>query len=150
YDFDRLRRKLGLLDGAPPAAAAAGGADIGAMGTAELSALAVDSLSEAQLEQARQSAVKLDVQELATKFAQTLIARPRTPGENTLPDRGPTYLYLVQQAVAANDTDTALNLINDGESDDCEHNEGRRQADYELRRAQVLVKRREADAAFEV
>ena len=40
YDFDRLRRKAGLLDAQPATTAAAAGPDIGAMGTAELSALA--------------------------------------------------------------------------------------------------------------
>jgi hypothetical protein len=73
YDFDRLRRKLGLLGAPAPAAAAAGGtapaADIGAMGASELAALAPEGLSAEQLEQAWQAALKLDAQELGTRFA---------------------------------------------------------------------------------
>src|SRR5262249_25208448 len=67
YDYDRLRRKLGLL---PPAAAPAesGGSapvDISALSAAELAALQVAALSDAQVEQAYQAAQKLDAHELA-------------------------------------------------------------------------------------
>src|SRR5207248_5260277 len=44
----------------------------------------------------------------------------------------------------------ALNVVNEGERVDCQHNEGRRRNDYELRRAQVYVKRREPDLAHDV
>jgi tetratricopeptide (TPR) repeat protein len=147
YDFDRLRRKLGLVGGAVPTS---GGAaqDIGAMGAGELAALPVETLAEAQLEQARQSAAKLDAQELAEQFARALIARPRTSGGEPF-DRGPSYFYLVQRALTAGNTDEALTLVHEGERDDSEHNAGRRQLDFELRRAQVHVKRRETDQAYD-
>jgi predicted Zn-dependent protease len=48
------------------------------------------------------------------------------------------------------DFDSALNHVNEGEKDDCEHNEGRRRNDYELRRGQVQVKRGEMDQAQDV
>ncbi len=154
YDFDRLRRRLGVLDGAVPAApaAATGGAgDIGAMSASELAALQIEQLSEAQLEQARQSAAKLDAQDMALNFGRALVGRPRAAADGATPfDRGPTYFYLVQRALAEGNTDEALRLVNEGEQDDREHNGGRRQADFELRRAQVHVRRREADQAFEV
>src|SRR6202043_1580672 len=83
YDFDRLRRKLGLIAGGAPAATTVAAAptaahvgDIGAMGTAELAALKVDDLSNEQLEQAYQTAHKLDATELATHFVKGLLARP--------------------------------------------------------------------------
>src|SRR5207302_476956 len=64
YDFERLRHKLGLVEG--PAAPAAGDVaapeDIGALSTAELAALPMEGLSEVQLEQAFQTAQKLDAQ----------------------------------------------------------------------------------------
>ncbi len=143
YDFDKLRRRLGLLGDAK----SAGGTDIGAMGAAELAGLALDTLSEAQLEEAWQSAMKVDAQELAQKFAKAVVAKPQSePGR----DRGPSYFYLIQRALAEGQTDEALDLVNGGERYDCENNEGKRQSDFELRRAQVLVKRREADQAFEV
>src|SRR5262249_26870093 len=46
--------------------------------------------------------------------------------------------------------DAALDHVNEGERIDCEHNEGKRRNDYELRRAQVHAKRGEVDQAFEV
>jgi tetratricopeptide (TPR) repeat protein len=150
YDFDRLRRKLGLVGGAPaaPAApAATGSLDIPAMGTAELAGLDATALDLLQLEQAYQAAVKLDAQELATHFARTLVARPTQPDHT---DRWPWYTYLTQRAVQEGNTDAALDYVNEGERVDCEHNEGRRRNDYELRRGQLHAKRGEVDAAEDV
>jgi hypothetical protein len=150
YDFDRLRRKLGLLDddaSAPAASAASGPAaelDIAAMGTPELAALNAANLTDEQVEHAYQAAVKLDAEELAANFARTLIARP-VRSEHT--DRFPWYSYLTQYALKTGDKDAALDYVNEGEKVDCEHNEGRRRNDYELRRGQVHVKRGEVEAA---
>ncbi len=157
YDFDRLRRKLGLL-GEPaasaaglskhPAADAAGSPqDIASMGAAELSGLNAPNLSDEQLEQAYQTAVKLDAEELAANFARQLITRPLSPERA---DRFPWYSYLAQYALRSGDKDAALDFINEGEKADCEHNEGRRRNDYELRRGQVHVKRGEVEQAAEV
>jgi tetratricopeptide (TPR) repeat protein len=147
YDFNQLRRKLGLL-GAPAATPGAAAApDIPAMSTAELAALKPDTLSDEQLEQAYQAAQQLDAEELTSHFARALVARPATPER---PDRFPFYSYLTQQAVKTGATDEALDLVNAGEKADCEQNEGRRRNDYELRRGQVHVKRGEADAAADV
>jgi len=144
YDFDRLRRKLGLLDAKPAAAA---GPDLGALGAAELAALAPESLADEQLEQAYQAALKLDARELASRFGKALVARPPRP-ERT--DRFPIYNQLVQQALAASDSDVALDYLNEGEKADCAQNEGRRRNDYELRRAQIQARRGEVDAAQDV
>ncbi|HZY83816.1 MAG TPA: hypothetical protein VFE78_03230, partial [Gemmataceae bacterium] len=147
YDFNGLRRKLGLLQAAPaPAAPAGTAADVSAMGTAELAALNVEGLTEGQLEQALHAAQKLDAQELATHFAKALVARP--PADRS--DRYPVYSFLTQRALQEGDKDAALDFVNEGERADCEHNEGRRRNDYELRRGQVHVKRGEAEAAQEV
>jgi tetratricopeptide (TPR) repeat protein len=152
YDFDRLRRKLGLGGAAPPAAegtapTAAVAADIPAMGTAELAGLNAAALSLEQLEQAYQAAQKLDAQELAAHFARALVDRPPSPDK---PDRFPWYTYLAQHALKEGDTAAALDLVNAGEKADCEHNEGRRRNDYELRRGQVHARRGEVDAAEDV
>jgi tetratricopeptide (TPR) repeat protein len=146
YDFDRLRRKLGLL---APEAVPAGktGPDIAGMGTSELAGLTVDSLNDEQLEQAYQSALKLDAREVAGRFAKALVTRPVQPARL---DRYPWYSYLVQQALVEGNTDHALNYINEGLKTDCEHNEGRRRNDYELRRGQIHAKRGEADQAQDV
>jgi tetratricopeptide (TPR) repeat protein len=151
YDFNRLRRKLGLTaGGAAPAAtapAAAGPGDIAAMGAAELGGLAPESLGAAQLEQAWQAAQKLDAGELASRFAKALAARAADPAR---PDRYPVFNYLTQRALQEGDTTAALDWVNEGQKVDCEHNEGRRRNDYELRRGQIHVKRGEADAAGDV
>jgi tetratricopeptide (TPR) repeat protein len=151
YDFDRLRRKLGLMPGETPQAAKADGAaaDVSAMSAAELAALPVDTLPEESLEQAYQAAVKLDAKDLAGRFARQLIARPPAPGRG---DRFPWYSHLLQVALVEGNTDEALNYVNEGERDDCEHNEGRRRNDYELRRGQVQARRgevTEAEGTFE-
>jgi tetratricopeptide (TPR) repeat protein len=145
YDFDRLRRKLGLLGPAPAAPGAP--LDVTALGAAELAALAVESLSEGQLEQAYQAAQKLDADELSAHFARALVARPPSAER---PDRYPWYSYLTQRALKEGNLDEALDHVNEGERVDCEGNEGRRRDDYELRRGQVHVKRGEADAAQDV
>jgi tetratricopeptide (TPR) repeat protein len=155
YDFDRLRRKLGLLDGGTVAPGlpsdsrneSATHLDIAAMSTAELAGLNAANLSDEQLQQAYQAAIKLDAEELAANFARTLIARPTLP-EHT--DRFPWYSYLTQYALKSGDKDAALDYVNEGEKADCEHNEGRRRNDYELRRGQVHVKRGEVEQAAEV
>jgi tetratricopeptide (TPR) repeat protein len=146
YDFDRLRRKVGLLD-AQPAQLTAAGPDIGAMGAADLAGLAPASLDDAQLEEAFRAALKLDARELAGQFARTSVARPP---RGDRPDRYPLFNHLIQAALGKGDTTTALDEVNAGEADDCKHNEGRRRNDYELRRAQVHAKRGEHDQAQDV
>jgi tetratricopeptide (TPR) repeat protein len=151
YDFNRLRRKLGLLESAPPPAgdvdAAAAAVDIAAMAAPELAALAVDSLSDVQMEQAFTAAMKLDARDAAGKFAQALTARPIRADK---PDRYPLFNHLVSLALSQGDTTASLNHLNEGEKDDCEHNEGRRRNDYELRRGQILAKSGELDQARDV
>jgi tetratricopeptide (TPR) repeat protein len=150
YDFDRLRRKLGLLTGQAADTQPASGAtplDIPAMGAAELAALQPEALGDEQVEQAYQVAQKLDAHELASRFARTIVSRPPRPDR---PDRFSWYAYLVQTALAEGDTQTALQYVDDGEKADCEHNEGRRRNDYELRRGQVLAKSGDTESAREV
>jgi tetratricopeptide (TPR) repeat protein len=143
YDFDRLRRKFGLLEAVPAPAA---GPDVSAMGAAELAALAPESLADQQLEDAYHAALRLDAGELAARLGKALVTRPPHP-EKT--DRFPVYNHLAQQALAANDSKTALELLSEGEKADREQNEGRRQNDYELRRAQIQAKFGNLDAAQE-
>jgi predicted Zn-dependent protease len=148
YDFDRLRRKLNLLEGAAaPALPTEASLDIGAMSTPELAGLAVDSLTEVQLDQAFVAALKLDARELAGKFAQALVTRPPRADK---PDRYPLFNHLVNLALAQGDSTAALNHLNDGEKDDCEHNDGKRRNDYELRRGQILAKAGDVGQARDV
>jgi tetratricopeptide (TPR) repeat protein len=145
YDFDLLRRKLGLI--AAAAGQPATGPDIAAMSAAELSQLTPDALTNEQAEQAYQAALKLDARDLAGTFARSLVKRPANPQR---PDRYPWYGHLVQLALGEGDTDAALNYLNEGEKADAEQNEGRRRNDYELRRGQVHARRGEADLAQDI
>jgi predicted Zn-dependent protease len=149
YDFNNLRRKLGLIAGAPAPQATEGGvaADIPSLGAPELAALPIDKLSDEQLDQAYQTAHRLDATELAANFARSLVSRPANPQQ---PDRFVWYNYLTQQALKVGEAQVALDYVNEGEKADCEQNEGRRRNDYELRRGQVHVKRGEADQAQDV
>jgi tetratricopeptide (TPR) repeat protein len=153
YDFNQLRRKLGLASGASAGEVASGSSgatptgDIAAMGAAELGGLAIESLAGEQLEQAWQAAQKIDANELATRFAKALLARP---ADQARPDRYPVFNYLTQRALQEGDLGSALDWVNEGQKSDCEHNDGRRRNDYELRRGQVHVKRGEADEAHDI
>lgn len=144
YDFDRLRRKLGLIAGAAASASAETSLDIASLSAADLAGLQADTLDEHQLEQAFQTAVQLDAKDLAGKFAERLVSRPASADR---PDRYPWFSHLVNQSIASGDFEAALNHVNDGERHDCEHNEGRRRNDYELRRGQILVKQGDHDQA---
>jgi tetratricopeptide (TPR) repeat protein len=142
YDFVRLRRKLGL-----ETAAAANGSwprEISSLGASELAALEPADLADAQLEQAYRTALSLDVEETAAKFARGLVNRPAAG------DRFPVYSFLIQVATRDGRLDEALDWLEQGEKSDCEQNEGKRRNDYELRRAQLHVKRKEADQARDV
>lgn len=150
YDFDRLLRKLGLLDGAPAAAASeetAPALDIPAMSAGDLAGLGVDTLTDEQLEQAFQTAHRLDARELATRFGRQLISRP-VPADR--PDRFSTFSRLIENALRDRELDDALDYVNEGQKVDCEHNEGHRRNDYELRRGQVHAKRGEWPEARDV
>jgi tetratricopeptide (TPR) repeat protein len=150
YDFDRLRRRLGLSTAPAQEAGArtpsAAPRDVHSMGSAELAGLAVDSLSDETLEQAYQAAQSLDAPELAGRFAQALVSRPPRAER---PDRYSWYAHLVQLALNENNTDQALQRLAEGEKADAEQNEGRRRNDYELRRGQILARRGDAAAASE-
>jgi tetratricopeptide (TPR) repeat protein len=140
YDFQRLRRKLGLLE-AQPARVSIGVAasEIELMAAAELTTLDLQALSADALETAFQTALKLDAQDLAVRFAQRLIA---LPGQR---DRFPWYAHLVKTATFNRDFDKAIEYINEGQRTDQAHNQGHHNIDFELRRAQVDIKRGELD-----
>ncbi len=143
YDFDRLRRKLVLITGEPPKAAG-GAVRIDALSTAELAALDAGALSDADLETAFRTALKMDARELAGKFAQVLTERPATV------DRYPFFNHLMQMAQAENDADKVLALLDRAERVDAESNAGQRQNDYAVRRGQVLARRGDVDKSHDV
>jgi tetratricopeptide (TPR) repeat protein len=143
YDFDRLRRKLGLADGGP-AVPAESGPDLEALSAAELAGVNVEALTDEQLARAFRAALKLDARDVAGKFAQHLTGRPASAA---LPDRYPFFNHLIQLAQVDNDPERILAILDAAERADAEGNEGRRQPDYALRRGLTLARRGEADKA---
>ena len=108
----------------------------------------METLSDEQLQQALQTAQRLDAHEIGTHFARALVARP--------PSRGPTPTAIRTSRTWSSGrwrraTRTRRwTSLNEGEKADCEQNEGRRRNDYELRRGKVHARRGEADAAHDV
>lgn len=141
YDFNRLHRKLGLLEGGETTEVTQ---DINAMSAAELASLDLAALATSQLGDAFRTSLKLDAKELAGKFARAAIDR-KIAG-----DRFPFFSHLTRLAQQEKKWDDALSLVDEGEKDDCEHNEGRRRNDYELNRGQVLAKRGDGAEAADV
>ncbi len=144
YDFDRLRHKLGLPTRHPSRTPLEETRDISALNAAELAALPVGDLSETELAAAFQACRRLDAQELAGKFAEALVNQP--PDEAT-PDRFPYYTHLAQLAGEQDDFAKAREWIEAGMRHDCEHNEGRRRNDYDLRLAQIFLRSGQLDDA---
>jgi tetratricopeptide (TPR) repeat protein len=145
YDFDRLRRKLGLLGAAP--AERSSDRNISAMSVEELAGLNAGALSDEELSQAFRSALQLGADELAGAFARQATQRRASPGTA---DRYPFYSHLIQLAQAENDSNRVVELLDAAEKSDAELNEGRRQSDYALRRGQTYAKRGDAHKAHEV
>jgi len=147
YDFERLRRKLQLSAGqTTPAASKSSAIDFATASAAELASVALDALDETQLEKGFQAAMKLDARDIAGKYAHALVGRPPRADHS---DRYLWHNHLVNLALGQGDAAAALDRINEGESDDCSNNGGQRRNDYELRRAQVLVKKGDIDEAAE-
>lgn len=141
YDFDRLRHKLGV-DTAPPPMPI----DFTAMSAADLAGLDVGALSIEQLEKAHKAALSLDAGELASRFIRTIIERPVDPNR---PDLFPFFKYLIDQSQTRADWESALRLVEEGIKADAERNGGKRQGDYEIRRAQLLAKKGDAQKSAE-
>jgi len=76
YDFERLRRKLGLVQAAPGAAVPS----TSEMSAAELAGLPAEALSDNKLADAYQAALRLDARELAGRFGKAILGRPPQPG----------------------------------------------------------------------
>ena len=145
YDFDRLRRKLGLLGAAP--AERSSDRDISAMSIEELAGLNAAALTDEELSQAFRAALQLGAQEIAGAFAGQATQRPPT-AQNA--DRYPFYNHLIQLAQAEDESNRVVELLDAAEKSDAEINEGRRQNDYALRRGQTYAKRGDAEKAHEV
>ncbi len=139
YDFSRLRQLLHLDTEPPPPAI-----DFTSMSAADLAELDLDTLSGEQLERAFRMAVNLDARPLARKFVDAILSRPADPQR---PDLYPFYKYLIDQAQTQADWEQALRFVEAGLRADAERNQGLRRNDYEVRRAQLLAKKGDAEKA---
>jgi len=139
YDFDRLRRKLGLS-----AAPAAEGTDIDfdSMSAAGLSGIKFDRLSDQQIGDAFRAALRLDAPDLAAGFARNAVARA------TISDRYPFFNHLIRTARDEGKTDEVLRLLSEAEAADEATNAGQRKDDYSLGRGQALARTGDADGAY--
>lgn len=146
YDFDRLRHQLGLPTRRPVQEPTQGRRDIAAMNVQELAALPVEELSETDLATAFQTSRRLDAQELAGKFAEALVSRPAGDPPT---DRFPYYSHLVQLASDQEDYAKAREWLEAGLRYDCEHNQGHRRNDYDLRLAQLFLRAGDFDEAHD-
>ncbi len=174
YDFDALRHKLGLeyitadppkvnvppepiaeaapapvapapvVESKPAAPAAPVKREISAMNAGELAGLDLAALSVEESEQAMRTALKLDAKELAVAFAQAGVLKPFDPAK---PDRYPLYAAAITGASVAGELAKAVELSEQGEKYDAEHNGGARGIDFSLKRAQLFVKMKDADKA---
>jgi tetratricopeptide (TPR) repeat protein len=130
YNFDRVRRKLGLISGAP---VEAGKIDFDLLSVEVLGTLELNTLDEAQIANAFRAALRLDAPELASKFAKNATLRI------TIPDRYPFYNHLVKQAKEAGQMDDVLQLLKEGEAADEATNEGNRRGDYAISLGRILA-----------
>lgn len=141
YDFDRLRRRLGLSIADPDSDPTS---DIHGQPPQQLAQLPVDKLNLSQLEEAFRAAMRQDQPELAARFA---IAATQAPADPAHADRYPYFAFLARQALNNNQYDLALELLQRGEEDDRSHNNGQRGSDYLLQRGQALTRRADPPAA---
>jgi len=177
YSFDALRHKLGLeyitadppkvnvppepiaaapaptpavsapapaVEAKPAAPAAPARREIAAMNAGELAGLDLAALSVDELEQAMRAALKLDAKELAVAFAQAGVLKPF---DRSKPDRYPLYAAAITGASVAGELAKAVELAEQGEKYDAEHNGGSRGVDFSLKRAQLFVKMKDVDKA---
>lgn len=131
YNFDRLRRKLGL---AVVAGNESAELEIDTMSTAELATLKEEDLSDSQLTDAFRAALKLDSPDLAARFA--LSASKRA----SIADRYLFFNHLANLAKDEGKMDALLQLLSDGSQADAATNEGRRAVDYALGRGRALAR----------
>jgi len=128
----------------PAVPAAPAKRDIAALNAGELAGLDVAALSVDELEQAMRAAVGLKAHELAAAFAQAGVAKPFDAAKA---DRYVLYSAAITGASAMGEYLKAVELAEQGEKYDAEHNGGTRAVDFSLKKAQVFVKMKDADRA---
>lgn len=139
YDFDRLRRKLGLST-APRAEGAA--VDFDTLGAAELGGLKAETLTDDQVAQAFRAALRLDALDLASGFAR------QAAGRASIADRYAYFSHLTKQSREEGNHAEVLRWLAQGDEADRATNEGKRRDDYALARGQALARSGDVEGAY--
>jgi hypothetical protein len=140
YDFNRLRRKLGL------AAAQVEGAEIDfdTLSAPALGGVQANALTDEQVGQAFGAALRLDAMELAAGFARS------ASGRASIADRYPFFKVLIRVALDEGPPDEVLRLLDDAEAADAETNAGRRRNEIDQARGQTLARSGDVAGAYTV
>lgn len=140
YDFNRMRRKLGL------SAPAAEGADLDfdTLSTSALGGVKPELLSDEQVGQAFRTALRLNAPDLAAGFARN------ASGRASIADRYPYFNHLIRSARDEGKADEVLRLLTDAEQADAATNSASRQNDYALARGQALARSGDVAGAYAV
>ncbi|WP_020471989.1 SEC-C domain-containing protein [Zavarzinella formosa] len=138
YDFNRLRKKLGLLVSEPD-----GALDFDTIDVAKLGTLEIGGLAPAQLTTAFQAAIRLDSPDLAGKFAKAAI------GQTEIADRYPFFQHLISLARQEGDTTRTMELLKTASEADSASNEGKRGMQYRILTGQAIARSGQTDEAYE-
>lgn len=136
YEFNRLRRKLGLLEGAPIDKARI---DFDLLSVADLGTLDVAQLTDDQVGEGYRAALRLEAPDLAAKFATQATTR------TTIADRYPYYSHLAKQAKETGGD--VLEVLTAGEAADAATNDGRHRGAYAIARGKAMASSNVAEAA---
>jgi tetratricopeptide (TPR) repeat protein len=140
YDFNRVRRKLGLT----AAAGEEGGLDFDTMSAAALGGVKPESLTDEQVGQAFAAALRLDAPDLAAGFARN------ATGRSSIVDRYSFFKQLIRAARDEGKSDEVLRLLTDAEQADAATNAGKRRDDIALTQGQALARAGDVSAAYAV
>ncbi|HEX3152107.1 MAG TPA: tetratricopeptide repeat protein [Gemmataceae bacterium] len=127
YDFNRMRRKLGLSTGE--------GADLDfdTMSTAALGGIKPTTLTDDQVGQAFRAALRLDAPDLAVRFAGNAVERP------SIADRYPYFSHLITSARDDGQWQKAIEVHAAAEDADRTTNANQRQIDLALSCGRTLA-----------
>ncbi len=138
YDFDRLRKKLGLAGVAP-----GGGLDFDTIDVASLGTLDIVALTPTQLTSAFQAALRLDAPDLAGKFAKAATHLPQ------LVDRYPFFQHLMTLARHDGDHARVMELLNEAAEADATTNAAKRSIQFVVMKGQALARGGKTDEAYD-
>jgi tetratricopeptide (TPR) repeat protein len=144
YSFEDLKQKLGL-DTSAVAEESSGSLEISRMSVAELAGLDRASLTETQLLQGFQAAIKLDATELAGAYAEGLAIRAWSA---EVSDRYPVLNHLITLSQNEEQWDKAIKWTEQAIQEDIDHNSASRRDTLEVRHAQLLSKKGKVEEAI--